>query len=281
MALVVKRETLGSYSAALPTCADANRPFTKQRAQKLLRHLRMSTALIGGLLLLVPAQLFLSLAPPHRPSRVGQLYLRILLWGLRLRVVTRGTLHANALVVANHISWTDILVLGSLRPMQFVAKAEVRGWPFLGWLARLNATLFVERDARRRTEEQLAAMKEALAHGPVALFPEGTTGCGGEVLPFKPALLAAASHGFVQPVSIQYRPRDRNWHEGELGAFAWDGDKAFLPHLLDVTAGRALDCLVIAHSPIPATREGRKHLAQECHRIITGALVRPDSELTA
>ena len=235
-------------------------------------------ALVGGLVVLLPIRLLTFALVADRPSLLGTLYLRTLLWGLRIRVETRGTFAENSLIVANHISWTDVLVLGAIRPTLFVAKSEVRNWPLLGFLARLNGTLFVRRDARQLAREQVATVTNALARGPVAIFPEGTTGCGAQVLPFKPTLFAAATGHHVQPVSIQYRPRGRDWAPGELARFAWDGEKEFWPHLLEISGGRPIECLVIAHSPMTATPDGRKPLAKICRQIITDALVEQPSE---
>lgn len=246
---------------------------------RAFRRARLFVALVGGLVMLLPIRLLtFALSANRRPSQLGTLYLRILLWGLRIRVETRGIFAENSLIVANHISWSDVLVLGSIRPTLFVAKSEVRNWPLLGLLARLNGTLFVKRDVRQLAREQVSMVTDALARGPVALFPEGTTGCGAHVLPFKPTLFAAAAGRPVQPVSIRYRPRGRDWAPAELASFAWDGDKDFWPHLLETSGGRPMECLVVAHSPMTGTPDGRKSLAHICRQIIADALGERTSE---
>ena len=114
------------------------------------------------------------------------------------------------LFAANHISYTDITVLGSVIPGSFIAKAEVANWPFFGWLAKLQRSVFVDRQVRS-TATQRDAIGERLAAGDaLILFPEGTSGDGNRVLPFKSALFAAAQQGedcppvIVQPVSLAY-----------------------------------------------------------------------------
>ena len=119
-----------------------------------------------------------------------------------------------ALFASNHVSYTDITVLGSLIVGSFVAKSEVAGWPLFGWLAKLQRTVFVDRRVRS-TASQRDAMTSRLAAGDaLILFPEGTSGDGNRVLPFKSALFGAAEKMQqiepipVQPVSIAYTRLD-------------------------------------------------------------------------
>ncbi len=132
--------------------------------------------------------------------------------GFRVRVVGAPTAARPALFAANHVSYTDIMVLGSLIAGSFIAKAEVAGWPLFGWLAKLQRTVFVDRQMRN-TRQQRDAMIERLAMGDaLILFPEGTSSDGNRVLPFKSALFSAAENMIapiaVQPVSIAYTRLD-------------------------------------------------------------------------
>lgn len=244
----------------------------RARWRPFVWRIRFFAALTAALLLLLPLRLVGHGLTSGSPSRLGVLFQRMLLWGLRIRVTASGKLAPQALVVANHISWTDILVLGSLGRATFVAKSEVRDWPLLGLLARLNGTVFVRRLERHEVARQIAAIAAALARSPVILFPEGTTGDGADVLPFRPTLFAAAADHRVQPVSILYRPRRRAWVKGELAWFSWDGDKEFWPHLLAISGGAAIDCHVIVHSPMTADVESRKALAVQCRDIVRAPL---------
>lgn len=115
----------------------------------------------------------------------------------------------RVLFVANHISWLDILAVGSVMPVRFIAKSEIARWPLVGTLARMGATVFVSRERRGATREQADTVATALAQGrPVALFAEGGTGDGSEVRPFRPALFASAveTGTAVQPIAIDYGP---------------------------------------------------------------------------
>jgi len=227
--------------------------------------------MIAGLAMLLPLRLATYRLAPIGPSRLGMIYIRLLLWGLRIKVYADGPLASEGLIIANHISWTDILILGSCQQAAFVAKSEVRGWPLLGLLARMHGTLFVQREGRGSAQRQVAALAAVLARGPVILFPEGTTGNGAQVLPFRPTLFAAAAGRTVQPVAIIYRPRNRKWAPGERAAFAWDGDKPFWPHLLTIAAAGPVDCRIVTHRPIRTASADRKELAAACHRIVCDA----------
>lgn len=142
------------------------------------------------------------------------------------RVAVTGTpLPSHVLLVANHRSWADIPVLAGATDCAFVSKAEVTRWPVIGWLARSNGTVFIERTRRVEAARQADALGTALAVGkPVALFPEGVTHDGPGLLPFRAALFAAVTPPpagvRVQPVLIDYgrRERDIAWGDGESAA---------------------------------------------------------------
>lgn len=268
----MRARTQGPPEGARLDRAATERP---SRPLCLARQARFLVALIFGLATLLPVRLAELLIRGSSPSRVTSLFHRVLIRGLRIEIELDGELARDALLVANHVSWTDILVLGGSVPTSFVAKAEVRRWPLLGLLARLNPTLFVRRDARTAVPAQVAEIASALARGRVALFPEGTTGDGSDVLPFRPALFAAAAGRRIQPVAILYRPAGRAWRPGELGGFAWDGDKEFWPHLLAIAGGRPTRCRVMALPPIHAGQYDRKALAILCRSLIRERLETP------
>lgn len=126
-------------------------------------------------------------------------------------------------LLANHVSWIDILALGGATGAAFVSHDGVARWPVIGWLAAQNNTLFVARERRGALSGQLDALRAALlGHQPVALFPEGTTSDGSRLLPFKPSLLAVLLPPpravMIQPVHIDYGV--------ETPAIAWHGDEA-------------------------------------------------------
>src|SRR3954454_19988615 len=136
------------------------------------------------------------------------------LLGIRVRLNGAPVRDRPLLIVANHSSWLDISVITSLAPVVFVAKSEIARWPFFGLLAKLQRTVFVERDRRHKTGEVNAQIAQRLAEGDqVLLFGEGTEGDGNRVLPFRTALIGAARDAiaaagnervWIQPLSIAY-----------------------------------------------------------------------------
>jgi 1-acyl-sn-glycerol-3-phosphate acyltransferase len=123
------------------------------------------------------------------------------------RLTFHGTLPERGYLVANHLSYLDILVLAACRPCVFVAKREVRGWPVVGWFGRLAGTVFVDRCSCLDSARAVGAMRQAGAEGAlVVLFPEGTSSNGREVLPFKSSLLEPlVSDEVCGVVHLRYR----------------------------------------------------------------------------
>ncbi|MEW9616874.1 lysophospholipid acyltransferase family protein [Shinella sp. S4-D37] len=186
--------------------------------------------------------------------RVPRLWHRVACWVLGLRVRVHGTLETKRplMLASNHVSWKDIMVLGSVADVAYIAKSEVRGWPVFGLLARLQATIFVERDQRRKAGDQADEIARRMTDGEiVVLFPEGTTSDGNRLLEIKTSLFGAAASAvphapdgvvFIQPVSIAYT----GVHGMAMGRFhrplaAWPGDIELLPHLLAVAREGAVD----------------------------------------
>lgn len=189
---------------------------------------------------------------------------RIMCRVIGLRVRTHGHLSKERplLLVSNHISWKDILVLGSVAELVFIAKSEVRAWPVLGWLARLQRSVFVERQQRRKTGAQISDVSARLIAGEVVvLFAEGTTSDGNRVMPFNASLFGAASAALpltpegrvhIQPVSIAYT----GFHGMPMGRYhrplaGWPGDVALGAHLLRVIRHGAIDVEVVFSDAVP------------------------------
>src|SRR5881397_1226391 len=105
---------------------------------------------------------------------------------LGIRVTTYGAMPRSSLLVCNHLSYLDIIVLSSIRPCVFVAKRDFAGWPLFGWLARAAGTIFVDRSSRLAASRGVDSMRKAIESGVVVvLFAEGTSSDGATVLPFK------------------------------------------------------------------------------------------------
>ena len=200
--------------------------------------------------------------------------------GFRIRVVGTPTAERPVLFAANHISYTDVTILGSVIPGSFIAKAEVADWPFFGWLAKLQRSVFVDRRVRS-TATQRDAISDRLAAGDaLILFPEGTSGDGNRVLPFKSALFGAAQMGkslppvIVQPVSLAYTRLD-GIPIGRLYRpfFAWYGAVDLAPHMWSMVGLGTVEVVVEFHPPTFLSDCGsRKALAGYCHARIAGGV---------
>ncbi|WP_022683931.1 lysophospholipid acyltransferase family protein [Sphingobium bisphenolivorans] len=186
-----------------------------------LRRTARIAALTGSLLLcLVPHLLWRAAG---RPSPWPRHFLALAARSVGARVRIEGhPFRGDSFIIANHVSWVDILALGGATGSAFVAHDGIAGWPVIGWLAAQNNTLFVSRSRRGTLSGQLDALRAALAgHQPVALFPEGTTGDGRALLPFKPTLLAVLLPPpravMIQPVHIDYGAATDGiaWHSDE------------------------------------------------------------------
>ena len=151
---------------------------------------------------------FPQLTPEQREMRVQAWALQFLaLWGIHLRVIGQPVASGPALMVANHISWLDILVIHAARHCRFVSKSDIREWPLVGMLATGAGTLYIERTSRKDALRMVLDMASAMRNGDVvAVFPEGTTSDGRELLPFHANLIQAAiqAEAPVQPMSLKF-----------------------------------------------------------------------------
>lgn len=143
-----------------------------------------------------------------REERVQVWSLQFLaLWGIHLKVLGQPVVSGPALIVANHISWLDILVIHAARYCRFVSKSDIRDWPLIGALATASGTLYIERTSRRDALRMVGDMAQAMQDGDVvAVFPEGTTSDGQSLLPFHANLIQAAiaAKAPVQPMSLKF-----------------------------------------------------------------------------
>lgn len=192
------------------------------------------------LLLLAPLTMLLRLLLPIRGAWTGnvtRIWHRGLLRSLGLRVQVQGQIeHGPALIVANHVSWLDVHVIGACYPCVFVAKSEVRDWPLVGHLARWQETLFLER-GRGATPGFIALMAARMAAGQrVVLFPEGTTSPGTTLRVFYARLFQSAidAGAPVVPVTINYGGPGADWR------IPFINDDSLLDSLKRILCGRSL-----------------------------------------
>lgn len=209
------------------------------------------------------------------PQLWHRLSLRIM--GVRVKAIGLPARGQSVLLASNHVSWMDILVLGSITGVHFVSKSEVRNWPVMGRFARLQRSVFIERERKRTSSEQAREIAARLSDGdPMVLFAEGTTGDGNRVLPFKSTLFGAVKlvmdgskdPVLVQPVAIAYVARhglmlDRN----ERREVAWIGGADFVPHFLQILRRAHLDVEVRFGDPIVFSAEvDRKEISRQAEQ---------------
>lgn len=177
----------------------------------------------------------------------------------------------HAMFVSNHISWLDIFVVNSLYPCRFVAKAEIRSWPVLGWLARAAGTVFIARGNRRELRHIFKGLVSVLEKGErVAFFPEGTVAHQGQVLPFHANLFEAAVDARVpvQPCALAYLDAGGGWHAG----VDYAGDISFAQSIVKILSGPQVEARLACLAPIDGSGAHRRVLAQEAHDAIEAAL---------
>ena len=230
--------------------------------------------LCTGTLGLVLAQLVVMRVMPSRRGALPLRFHRLTCWCLGVRTRVRGApppAGTGALIVANHVSWLDIGVIGAERELAFVAKSEVGEWPVVGFLANLQRTLYIDRQRRSATAGMAATMGARIANGEeVVLFAEGTTGDGTRILS---SLLGAAHQAMgdatadvtVYPLTITYTG-SQGLPGGRIGraGLAWYGDTELWPHLKHVLECGAVDVELVWGEPIVM---GRKTSRKEATRL--------------
>ena len=228
-----------------------------------MARLRAILILFGFLALtlpLMPVQFVL------RSKRLPWIYHRILCKLLGIKITVEGTSPTGAaLLVANHVSWLDIPVLSAVRPVSFIAKREVGTWPLFGWMAKLQRTVFVDRENRHSTGGKRSEIAARLQHGDcLVLFPEGTSSDGTQVLPFKSSYFGAVE-GLdtpVVPVTIFYH--------GQPKFYSWYGDMDLVPHLWAVVKAGPIRVKVTFHPALAKT--DRKSMAATAWTTISRTL---------
>ena len=246
-----------------------------------LRVYRWSRATAHVLEGLAMTAILFPLVGRNRRRTLSAIWSRRLLRILRIEARVHGQptagLAGNMLIVANHVSWLDIFVLNTLQPARFIAKSELKRWPLVGRFATNAGTLFIDRARRHDTHKVNRHAAEVLAHGDViAIFPEGTTTDGRDVLPFHGALLQPIvdAGGQVQPIAIRYLDRDGR----HSLAPAYIGDMTFGQSFWRVTGERSLTVELFLVAPLPAQHRHRRELSLAAEAAIRQALASPASD---
>jgi 1-acyl-sn-glycerol-3-phosphate acyltransferase len=211
--------------------------------------------------------------------------------GIRIRRTGRMAEMRPLLLAANHVSWVDIIALGAVADVYFVAKADMANWPAIGWLCKMQRTVFVERERRGRSGEQADEIGARIAAGdPMVLFAEGTTSDGNLLKPFNSTLFGAAKMAlaeapegkvFIQPVAIAYtRLHGMPLGRDKRGHVAWIGDQDLLPHLVALLRGGALDAEIRFGEPVEFNsaskrKEAARRIEEDVREMFVSAIRDP------
>jgi lyso-ornithine lipid O-acyltransferase len=239
------------------------------------------------LIVIIPAQFIINALRlpfwtvlPRFFHRMGCIFL-----GLRVHVAGQPATGRATLLVSNHISWTDIIAIGSVADVTFVAKREVGEWFFVGMMARLQKTIFVDRTRRSDAGRTSREMARHMAGGnAVLLFAEGQSDIGTHVLPFRSALIGAAQHAMIeagardvliQPLTIAYTrlqglPVSRN----ERSMIAWIKSKSVKQNIAEILTGSVKDVTVAFGTPLPLSEsDDRKAVSKAAENQVRAMLV--------
>jgi 1-acyl-sn-glycerol-3-phosphate acyltransferase len=251
----------------------ATTPATTHHLTRTFRSVRLLLHIISGLIQ--------SAIYPHvdqqRQRRMAKNWSARLLSILSIRLRYQGMPPVpeipRAMLAANHVSWLDVYSLQTVCPARFVAKAEIRAWPLLGWLSRNAGTLFIERTKRSDTARINKHIGEALEIGDrVAVFPEGTTGDGMALMHFHASLLqpAVTVGAMLYPVAIRYMNM-----AGEISTAAPYVNISMMESLRRILREPWINVELIFGSPINSNGKNRRELARGAEQAIASALSLP------
>ena len=254
----------------------------------LIRAILVILGLVVVSLVLIPCQLVAMATGWRKAMRVLPWWWQkaaVWLLGVRVHVHGEPSDARPLLITANHVSWLDISVIGSIMPLSYIAKSEVAGWPIFGILAKLQRTVFVDRARRAKTGEAAGEIAERMKTGDVmVLFAEGTSSNGTHVLPFKSSLVggaakaieAAKGRATIQPLAINYTHLDGL----PIGRFyktqvAWYGDMEMASHLWWVLRHGVIDVHVAFGKAVPFDGGATHATAASAGRQLPGLTTAP------
>jgi 1-acyl-sn-glycerol-3-phosphate acyltransferase len=203
-------------------------------------------------------------------------YVRIALWLFNIKVVAKNVPPAdkNFLFIGNHLGFIDIFVLASLRPSLFITSVEMKNTPLLGQFCEMGGCFFIERRSRARIHDEINQIRDGLLQGHnIVLYPEGTSGHGAHLLPFKKSLLtSAAGTGVkIKPIVVNYKfingePMSHKYRE----FVCWYGDQAFAPAILRLLTLKSLEAHIEFLEEIEVqSEEERREVAAKLHELMS------------
>jgi 1-acyl-sn-glycerol-3-phosphate acyltransferase len=212
---------------------------------------------------------FPALPPDQQHAHVQAWSLQLLAHaGVHLRIRGTPPVAGPVMLVANHLSWLDIPVMHAARHCRFVSKSDVQGWPLIGTLATAAGTLYIERSSRRDALRMVRTMQQALEQGEVlAVFPEGTTGDGREMLPFHANLqqVGVAAQAPVQPVGLRFADQATG---ATSFAPSYIGDETLLGSIWRTLSAPPIEAVVHYGAPERAGERDRRAWTQHLRNTV-------------
>lgn len=255
-----------------------------------IRVIRFLAVIVPFTLLLIPVQWVIVRFWPARSGVIPYYFHRLTAQqlGLKIRRFGKPFKGRPLLILANHMSWLDIVALSTVMPMSFVARADMAGWPIFGLFAKLQRSIFVERTRKSATKAANDALSERLLAGdPIVLFAEGTTSDGNRVLPFRSSMVGAVEGLFgkaepvIQPVAIAYtRYRGLPMLRTKRPDVAWYGDMELIPHVSEILKNGPIEVTLTFCDPLPLDdMADRKQLTCAAETVIRRAVSRANRGL--
>lgn len=250
-----------------------------------LKIYKIAFLILLNIAFLIPGML-VAAAPFLTSNRRMRMKARCMQWWAKsccfifgIHITTTGSYERDTVyfVIANHCSYLDILVIGSLIPAGFISKKEVASWPLIGWLAQLAGTVFIDRGSRAASVRSFQEIKARLSSGiSVVVFPEGTTNDGLVIGDFKSTFFKVPieANASVLPLSLVYSHINNEPVSAHTtSALAWYGDMELLPHVWNVLGLKRIDVRVSFHPVLRSSAQERKTLAVlACETVKSGCV---------
>jgi lyso-ornithine lipid O-acyltransferase len=218
-------------------------------------------------------------------SRLSRSFIFLMRMILNMKVTVIGDEghleRGGYVIISNHVSYVDGIVLGSIFPVVFVSKREVKNWPIIGQWVTLCGTIFINRQRKGLVALLVAEISRKLKQeSNILLFPEGTSTNGERMLPFQTAPLAAPlrNRSIIVPVTVTYKSvDDQAVSAANRDLIYWYGDMDFFTHFWKLLSLRSVDVIVTIQPRIECfryqdTSAGRKKLAADCYNRVLGRL---------
>ena len=225
--------------------------------------------IILHILLVIPLCVFILISTKRQQEKIIQFWCKRLLSIFEIKVEVQGINNLlfnqkQYLMVANHISWMDIIVIQSIKPSIFVAKSDVASWPLFGWVAQMTGTIFIKREKVSDIKKALMKMKRRLIKRSVCIFPEGTSTNGRYLLPFKSNLFQSSidTNKSILPLCLRYK--QKGTYSDKV---AFIGDMSLVDSIIKIKNENDISVEVDVLQPI-RPRGNRKELAVYVQEIL-------------